>query len=186
MQWLAQICVRRPVLASVLMLLIVVLGAAGYGSLGLDQFPNVDFPVVVITTRLDGAAPEEVEAEITDKIESAVNTVSGIDVLRSTSSQGISQVIVQFTLERETDSAVQDVRDKMNLIVAELPKGVDPPIVSKVDIGAAPILLITVQSDRSIREATELADLQVRRQIESINGVGQVNLVGGQKRQINL
>jgi HAE1 family hydrophobic/amphiphilic exporter-1 len=186
MQWLAQICVRRPVLAAVLMLVIVVLGAAAYRGLGLDQFPNIDFPVVVVTTRLDGAAPEEVETDITDKIESAVNTISGIEDLRSTSSQGISQVVIQFSLERETDSAVQDVRDKMSLILPELPRGVDPPIVGKVDVGAVPILLIAVRSDKSIREATELADKQVRRQIENISGVGQVSLVGGQKRQVNL
>ena len=84
MQWLAQICVRRPVFATVLMLLIVVLGAAGYSKLGLDQFPNVEFPFVVVTTRLDGAAPEEVETDISDKIEGAVSTISGIDELRST------------------------------------------------------------------------------------------------------
>src|SRR4051794_7680847 len=98
MQWLAQICVRRPVFASVLMLIIVVLGAAGYSKLGLDQFPNIDLPIIVVTTRLDGAAPEEVETDISDKIESAVNTISGIDELRSTSNQGISQVIIQFLL----------------------------------------------------------------------------------------
>ncbi|EYF06395.1 Acriflavin resistance protein [Chondromyces apiculatus DSM 436] len=169
-----------------LMLVIVVLGAAGYFGLGLDQFPNVDVPVVVVTTRLDGAAPEEVEADITDKIESAVNTISGIDELRSTSSQGLSQVIVTFVLERDTDSAVQDVRDKMSTILPELPKGVDPPIVSKVDVGASPVLLIAVRSDKPIREATEIADKKVRRQIESINGVGQVTLIGGQDRQVNL
>ncbi|AKT44000.1 efflux RND transporter permease subunit [Chondromyces crocatus] len=186
MSWLTKISVRRPVLATVLMLVIVVLGAAGYAGLGLDQFPNVDAPVVVVTTRLDGAAPEEVEADITDKIESAVNTISGIDELRSTSSQGISQVVVVFTLERETDGAVQDVRDKMSTILPELPKGVDPPVVSKLDIGAAPVLLIAVRSDKPIRETTEIADKQVRRQIESIQGVGQVTLIGGQDRQVNL
>src|SRR5580704_10502249 len=131
MQWLAQICVRRPVFASVLMLVIVVLGAAGYAKLGLDQFPNVDIPIVVVTTRLDGAAPEEVETDITDKVESAVNTISGIDELRSTSSQGVSQVIIQFKLEKELDVAAQDVRDKIQLIMPDLPKGIDQPIVSK-------------------------------------------------------
>jgi hydrophobe/amphiphile efflux-1 (HAE1) family protein len=186
MQWLAQICVRRPVFATVLMLLIVVLGVAGYGSLGLDQFPNVDIPIVVVTTRLDGAAPEEVETDITDKVESAVNTISGIDELRSTSSQGVSQVIIQFKLEKELDVAAQDVRDKINLILFDLPKGIDQPIVSKVDFSAAPVLLIAVRSDKPIREVSEIADKQVRRQIESISGVGQVSLIGTQNRQINV
>jgi HAE1 family hydrophobic/amphiphilic exporter-1 len=186
MQWLAQICVRRPVFASVLMLLIVVLGVAGYGKLGLDQFPNVDFPFVVVTTRLDGAAPEEVETDISDKIEGAVSTISGIDELRSTSSQGISSVVIQFILEKDGDVAAQDVRDKVQTVLRDLPRGIDPPIVSKIDLGAAPILLVAVRSDKPVREVTEIADKMVRRRIESIDGVGQVSLVGGQSRQINV
>src|SRR4051795_5646423 len=113
MQWLGKLCVRRPVFAAVLMLTITVIGTAGYFKLGLDWFPNVDFPVIVVTTRLDGAAPEEVETDITDKIEGAVNTISGIDTMRSMSAQGVSTVIVQFTLEKEVDAAAQDVRDKI-------------------------------------------------------------------------
>ncbi|MFT3767367.1 MAG: efflux RND transporter permease subunit [Minicystis sp.] len=186
MQWLAQICVRRPVFATVLMLLIVVLGIAGYTKLGLDQFPNVDFPVIVVTTRLDGAAPEEVETDITDKIEGAVNTISGIDDLRSTSSQGVSSIIIQFTLDKEVDVAAQEVRDHINTILPDLPKGIDQPIVSKVDPGAVPVLLIALRSDKPIREVSEIADKVVRRQIESISGVGQVSVIGAQNRQINL
>src|ERR1700750_2577063 len=125
MQWLARLCVRRPVFGAVLMLVIIVVGLAGYSRLGLDQFPNVDFPVIVVTTRLDGAAPEEVETDITDKIEGAVNTISGIDIMRSMSAQGVSTVIVQFTLEKDVDVAAQDVRDKINAITPDLPKGID-------------------------------------------------------------
>src|SRR6478609_4528327 len=124
MQWLAQICVKRPVFATVLMLIIVVLGAAGYSQLGLDQFPNIDLPYVIVTTRLDGAAPEEVEAEISDRVEGAVNTISGIDELRSTSTQGVSQVVIAFTLEKNGDVAAQEVRDKVNAILPTLPKGI--------------------------------------------------------------
>src|SRR6185437_10277627 len=186
MQWLAQICVRRPVFASVLMLLVVVLGAAGYTKLGLDQFPNVDIPYVVVTTRLDGAAPEEVETDISDKIEGAVNTISGIDELRSTSAEGVSLVTIAFNLDKDIDVAAQDVRDKVAAILPELPKGIDPPIVSKLDFGAAPILLIAVRSDKPIRETSEIADKKVRRQIESISGVGQVNLIGTTGRQLNV
>jgi len=186
MQWLAQICVRRPVFASVLMLIIVVIGIAGYTKLGLDQFPNVDIPYVVVTTRLDGAAPEEVEADISDKIEGAVNTIAGIEELRSTSSQGVSIVTIGFSLDKDADVAAQDVRDKVDAILPELPKGIDPPIVSKIDLGAAPVLLIAVRSDKPIREMTEITDKKVRRQIEGISGVGQVNVIGGQSRQINV
>ncbi|WP_437483034.1 efflux RND transporter permease subunit [Sorangium sp. So ce1014] len=186
MQWLARVCVKRPVFASVLMLVIVVLGVAGYTRLGLDQFPNIDVPYVVVTTRLDGAAPEEVETEISDRIEGAVNTISGIEDLRSTSTQGVSQVVVGFELEKDADVAAQEVRDKINAVLPSLPRGVDPPIVSRIDLGAAPVLLVSVESDRPIRELSEIADKQVRRQIEGISGVGQVNLIGAQNRQINV
>ncbi|WP_437528294.1 efflux RND transporter permease subunit [Sorangium sp. So ce726] len=186
MQWLARVCVKRPVFASVLMLVIVVLGVAGYTRLGLDQFPNIDVPYVVVTTRLDGAAPEEVEAEISDRIEGAVNTISGIDELRSTSTQGVSIVIVGFKLEKDSDVAAQEVRDKINAILPSLPKGIDQPVVSRIDFGAAPVLIVSVKSNKPIRELSEIADKQVRRQIEGIAGVGQVNVIGAQNRQLNV
>lgn len=186
MQWLAQICVRRPVLACVLMLIIVVFGLAGYSRLGLDQFPNVDLPVIVVTAHLDGAAPEEVETDITDRIEAAINTISGIDTLHSASTQGVAQVVVEFTFDKDVDVAAQEVRDKINNILQDLPKGLDPPIVSKIDPSAMPILFIAVRSNKSIRDTSEIADKQVRRQIESIWGVGQVTVVGARNRQVNV
>jgi len=186
MQWLAQICVRRPVLACVLMLIIVVFGLAGYSRLGLDQFPNVDLPVIVVTAHLDGAAPEEVETDITDRLEAAINTISGVDTLHSASTQGVAQVVVEFTFEKDVDVAAQEVRDKINNILQDLPKGMDPPIVSKIDPSAMPILSIAVHSNKSIRDTSEIADKVVRRQIESIWGVGQVTVVGARNRQINV
>jgi HAE1 family hydrophobic/amphiphilic exporter-1 len=186
MQWLAQLCVKRPVFATVLMLIIVVFGAVGYTRLGIDQFPNVDLPYVIVTTRLEGAAPDEVETDITDKIEGAVNTIDGIEELRSTSSEGFSQVVVAFKLERSADSAANDVRDKVNNVLRDLPRGIDAPIVSKVDPQASPVLLISLRSSLPIRETTEVADKSVRRQIESISGVGQVQIVGGRLRQIHV
>jgi hydrophobe/amphiphile efflux-1 (HAE1) family protein len=186
MQWLASLCIRQPVLTWVLMLVFVVIGAFGYFSLGVDQFPKVDFPAIVVTTTENGAAPEEIETELTDKIEGAVNTISGIDELRSTSSQGISLVIIAFNLEKNADVAAQEVRDHINNVLPDLPKGIDQPIVSKVDPDASPILYVTLSSPGTLRDTTELADKRVRRQIESINGVGQVNILGGEKRQINV
>ncbi|HEX4460440.1 MAG TPA: efflux RND transporter permease subunit, partial [Polyangia bacterium] len=186
MQWLARLCVRRPVLAAVLMLTIVVVGLAGYTKLGLDQFPKVDFPVVIVTTRLDGAAPEEVETEITQKVEEAVNTISGIDELRSTSSEGVSQVLVTFSLDKDVEVAAQDVRDHVNTMLSQLPKGIDAPVVGKFDPDGVPIVYIGVHSPKATREVTEVADKRIRRLIESIPGVGQVNLIGGRKRQINI
>ncbi|HEX4347421.1 MAG TPA: efflux RND transporter permease subunit, partial [Vicinamibacterales bacterium] len=187
MQWLARLCVRQPVLTWVLTMAILVVGIVGYGSLGLDQFPKIDFPTILITTRLDGSAPQEVESELTDKIEGVVNTISGIDELRSISSEGVSTVIVTFTLDKDVDVAAQEVRDHINNVLPDLPKNIDQPVVSKVDPDAAPILLVTLRGPGStIRDLTEMADKKVRRQIESISGVGQVTIVGGRKRQINL
>jgi hydrophobe/amphiphile efflux-1 (HAE1) family protein len=186
MQWLASLCIRRPVFTWVLMLTFLVVGVVGYGALGLDLFPKVDFPTVLIATHLNGAAPEEVETELTDKIEAAVNTISGIDDLRSRSSEGVSQVIVTFTLEKNGDVAAQEVRDHINNALPDLPKGIDPPVVSKIDPDATPVVFISLNGKASIRDLTELADKRVRRQIESISGVGQVTIVGGRKRQINI
>jgi hydrophobe/amphiphile efflux-1 (HAE1) family protein len=186
MQWLARVCVQRPVFASVLMLVIIVLGLVGYSRLGVDQFPNVDIPFVLITTRLDGASPEEVETDISDKIEGAVNTIDGIDELRSTSAEGFSQVAIVFKLEKNSDVGAQEVRDKVNNVLRDLPKGIDPPIVSKVDPQSAPVMLVSLRSSRPIRDVTEVADKQVRRQIESISGVGQVTIIGGRARQIHV
>jgi hydrophobe/amphiphile efflux-1 (HAE1) family protein len=186
MQWLASLCIRQPVLTCVLMLVFIVIGVFGYASLGVDQFPKFDFPAIVVTTTENGAAPEEIETELTDKIEGAVNTISGIDELRSTSSQGVSLVIIVFDIDKNPDVAAQEVRDHINNVLPDLPKGIDPPVVSKVDPDASPIMLVTLTSPGSIRDTTELADKRVRRQIESINGVGQVNILGGEKRQINV
>ena len=186
MQALARLCVRRPVFASVLILALVVVGGVGYGRLGTDRYPKVDFPTISILTRLDGAAPEEVETEITDKIEEAVNTIAGIDELQSTSAEGISQILVTFILEKNVDVAAQEVRDKVNRVLGDLPKGIDPPIVEKLDPDATPILNVALTGKRTLRETTEFADKVFRRQIESIDGVGQVTILGGRSRRINV
>jgi len=187
MQWLARICVERPVLASVLMLVIVVLGVIGYRGLGVDQFPNVDIPVVVVTTTLPGAAPEEVESDVTDKIEAAVNQVSGVDELNSVSSEGVSQVVIRFDLEKNTDVAAQEVRDKIDLIMQDLPADIEQPVVTKVDPSAAPVLYLGLSSSTvGIKDVTEIADKTVRRQLETVTGVGKVSLVGGRARQLNV
>jgi len=186
MQWLARICVARPVFTWVLMLITIVLGGFAYVELGLDKYPNIDVPAVVVTTTLHGAAPEEVESEISDKIEAAVNTISGVDELRSTSSEGVSQVVISFVLEKNGDVAAQEVRDHVSNVLPDLPKGIDQPVISRFDPDAAPIMLLTLHGPGGVRDLTELADKLVRRQIESINGVGQVTIVGGTKREIKV
>jgi hydrophobic/amphiphilic exporter-1 (mainly G- bacteria), HAE1 family len=188
MKQLAALCVRRPVFATVLILVLVVFGVFGYLKLGLDRFPKIDFPMVTVTTRQPGAAPEDIEMQITDKIEEAVNTISGIDELRSASSEGISQVFIQFVLEKDGDVAAQEVRDKINRVLPELPKDVEQPTVEKLDPDSTPILSIAVSAPApaTIRDITEYCDKVLRRQLETVNGVGQAMLVGGQVRQINV
>jgi hydrophobic/amphiphilic exporter-1 (mainly G- bacteria), HAE1 family len=185
MQWLASISVRRPVFATVITLSLTVVGAFAFTRLGLDRFPKVDFPTVVVTTRFPGAAPEEVETEVTDKIEEAVNTISGIDELRSNSSEGVSQVIVAFLLEKDGDVAAQEVRDRVNRVLPLLPRSIDQPTVEKFDPDSAPVMTLAVSASAPIRDITEYADKNLRRQLESVSGVGQVVVVGGRARQIN-
>src|ERR671936_1436377 len=186
MQWLAALCVKRPVFATVLILSLTVIGAFAFTRLGVDRYPKIDLPTILITTVQPGAAPEQVETEITDKIEEAVNTISGIDELRSTSSEGISQVVISFVLEKDTDVAAQEVRDKVNGVLPLLPKTIQQPRVDRLDPDAAPVLSLALSANRPVRDITEYADKVLRRQLESVPGVGQVLILGGRQRQINV
>jgi hydrophobic/amphiphilic exporter-1 (mainly G- bacteria), HAE1 family len=185
-QKLAEICIRRPVFAAMLILALVVVGAAAYSKLGVDRFPAVDLPTIMVRTTLPGGAPEDVESEITEELEEAVNTVQGIRELRSISSAGSSVVIATFELDRDVDDAAQDVRDRVQGAMRKLPEGTDPPIVAKQDNDATPVMTIAISADRSVRELTELADKIVRVQLERASGVGEVRLVGSQERAIKI
>lgn len=186
MQKLAEICVRRPVFATMLILSLTVVGLFSYKSLGVDLFPKIDLPTITVTVVNPGASPQEVETEITDKVEGAVNTISGIDELRSTSVEGVSQVFITFLLEKNPDIAAQEVRNKVDLIVNDLPVTAEQPIVQKLDTDAAPVVRIAVSAPRSPREVTEVADKKIKQQIESISGVGQVTIIGGRTREIQV
>ena len=186
MQKLAQICIRRPVFATMLILALVVLGLNAYRVLGVDLFPKIEFPTVTITTALRGASPEEVETQVTRRIEEAVNTASGIDEMRSLSAEGISQVFVTFVLEKNPDVAAQEVRDKVAGILGRLPRDVDPPVIEKISTDAAPVITLAVSSKRELRETTKRADDQIKKNIESIDGVGQVRFIGERERQIQV
>jgi HAE1 family hydrophobic/amphiphilic exporter-1 len=164
----------------------MVVGAFGYLHLGVDLFPNVDFTIVSVVTTLPGAAPEEVESEVTYKIEEAVNTISGIDELQSISSDSRSVVTIQFVLEKNVDVAAEEVRDRVNRVLRDLPKDIDPPTVAKIDPQAIPVLALAVSANRPVREITEFVDKVLRRRLESVSGVGQVTIIGGQKRQVNV
>src|SRR2546421_3163816 len=169
-----------------LILLPVVVGVISYFRMGTDLFPNVDLPIVTVTTTRSGTSVEEMETGVTKRIEDVVNTVSGIDELRSTTKEGISTVIIQFLLEKNRDVAQQEVQGKINTILSQLPTGTDTPIVDKFDLDASPVMTIAVSGKRTLREVTEIADKQVRDALSSLSGVGAVNLVGGQKRAINV
>ncbi|HEU4581286.1 MAG TPA: efflux RND transporter permease subunit [Polyangiaceae bacterium] len=186
MQRLAEICIKRPVFAAMLILALVVVGAAARSALGVDRFPSVDVPIVMVRTILPGGAPEDVETEITEQIERAVNTVEGIHELRSITSTGVSLVIATFELSRDIDVAAADVRARVQTVLRNLPPGTDPPIVTKQDNDAAPVLSIALSADRSQRELTELADKVVKVQLERSSGVGEVRLVGGQNRAVKI
>lgn len=186
MQKLAELCIRRPVFAAMLILALVVVGTASYFRLGVDRFPSVDLPTVAVRTSLPGASAEEVETLVSDKVEQSVNTIDGITELRSISGQGTSVVIATFDLNRNLESAASDVRDKVATVVRQLPPDAQPPIVQKFDNDSSPILTIALSSDRSIRELTELGDKTVRPQLERAGGVGEVRVVGGLDRAINV
>ena len=186
MQWLAALSVRRPVFATVLILSLTVVGAFSFMRLGVDRFPKVDFPTVVVTTVQPGASPEQIETEISDKIEEAVNTISGIDELRSISSEGVSIVFIGFLLEKDSNVAAQEVRDKVNGVLPLLPRNIQQPRVEKFDPDAAPVLSIAVSAKQPVREVTEFVDKVLRRQLESVSGVGQVLVLGGRQRQVNI
>ncbi|HEX7175375.1 MAG TPA: efflux RND transporter permease subunit [Pyrinomonadaceae bacterium] len=186
MQKLAEICVRRPVFATMIILSLVVVGVFSFFSLGVDLFPKIDFPTITVTVVNPGAGPQEIETEITDKVESAVNTISGIDELRSTSVEGVSQVFVTFVLDKDADVAAQEIRDKVNLIVPDLPETAEEPTIQKLDTDAAPVLRLVVSAPRSLRDVTDVADKQIKKRIESIGGVGQVQIIGGARREVQV
>jgi HAE1 family hydrophobic/amphiphilic exporter-1 len=186
MQKLAEICVRRPVFAVMLIMALTVVGWFSYTTLGVDLFPKIDLPTITVTVVNPGASPQEVETEITDKIEAAVNTISGIDELRSVSVEGVSQVFVTFQLEKNADVASQEVRAKVDLVVPDLPDTAEEPTVQKLDQDAAAVIQIAVSAERPLRDVTLIADKQIKERIESLNGVGQVQMVGKADREIQV
>jgi hydrophobe/amphiphile efflux-1 (HAE1) family protein len=169
-----------------IVLSLVVVGAAAFFKLGVDRFPAVDLPTVSVRIGLPGAAPEEVESLITQQVEEVINTVDGISELRSVSGQGTSMVIATFKLDRNLESATQDVRDRVNTLGRRLPEDSTPPVVQKFDNDSTPVLTIALTADRSLRELTELGDKIARPQLERIGGVGEVRVVGGLDRAINV
>jgi HAE1 family hydrophobic/amphiphilic exporter-1 len=183
---LSDISIRRPVFATMLILGLVVLGAVSYPSIGVDLFPKIDLPIVNVTTRLKGASPEIMDIDVTDKIEESINTINGVKTISSTSTEGTSQINVEFQLERDIDLAVQDVREKISVIRAKLPQDIDEPIIEKVDPDATPVLWFALWGDKSTRELSTYADEVLKEQIQKINGVGAIRQYGLRLRQVRI
>ena len=186
MSWLAEICVRRPVFALMMIAALIVGGVTAFPQLGVDRFPSMDLPNIYVRTSYPGAASEEVESEVTSLLEDAVATVAGIDELRSISRDGQSFVIVTFNLNRDIDAATQDVRDAVSGIMNRLPPGIDPPIVQKQDLDSSPVMSLAVSGPRSPRELFVLADNYVKNVIESSHGVGEVVIAGAADRAVKV
>lgn len=180
------IFIRRPVTTIMLSLVMLVVGFVGYQSMGVDLYPNVEMPYVIVQAYLPGASPEEMETSVAKIMEESINTISGIDRLISYSFEGSAIIGVQFVLEKDADVAAQEVRDKVNLVLGQLPDGTDPPIVSKIQMDSLPVLTIAISGDRNIIDLTELARKQIKENIENVGGVGSVSIIGGRQREVHV
>ena len=185
--FLSELSIKRPVLTTMMMAALVVLGLFSYRRLSIDLWPEVEFPFVVIQTQYAGASPEAVEREVTKQIEEAVNPVEGVKKIQSTSTEGFSTIFVEFELGTDVMNAQADVRAKIDAVRQDLPRELDPPVISRFDPGAQPIVVLSVAGEGwTPRELTRLADDVVSRRIQNIPGVGNVSVVGGLKREIHV
>ncbi len=186
MQWLAEICVHRPVFATVIVIFLTVVGGFSFFTLGVDRFPKIDLPTISVSTNNTGAAPAEMETEVTDQIEGALNTVPGIDEMRSSSSRSSSNITLTFNLEKNPDQAYQEIQQKLSTVINRLPEDADPPIARKSDPDSTPVLMYSISSSRSTTELTDLVTTLIQEKIESADGVGEVVVFGGRVKQIKL
>ncbi|HYO84160.1 MAG TPA: efflux RND transporter permease subunit [Bryobacteraceae bacterium] len=183
---LSEICVQRPVFAFMLIMLFVVLGVFSFMDLGVDLFPRADPATVYVRVLLPGASPEEVATQVVMPLEESIAAVSGIEEMRALVSEGSATVIVTFVLEREIGEAAEDVREKVQQAIRKLPPNVLPPTVAKADPDSEPVITLAVHGNRQVRELTEIADKEIRRSLETVDGVGGVDIAGGRNRQINV
>jgi HAE1 family hydrophobic/amphiphilic exporter-1 len=185
--FLSDLSIKRPIFAAVMMLALVILGIFSYRRLAIDMFPDVEIPVLSIITKYPGASPETVEREVTKRIEEAVNPISGVKHVISTSRESVSLVVVEFNLEVKINEASQEARAKINAIRGDLPQGIEEPIIQKLDFSSIPIVSLAVRSDAlSPKDLTTLVEKKVKRRFENISGVGKIDLVGQSKREVNI
>jgi len=182
----ADVSIRRPVFAVMMIMALVVFGLLAYPRIGVDLFPNVEFPVVTVTATYPGADPETMESKVADPIEEAINSLSGIKRLNSTNLESVAQVVVEFDLDVAADQAVQDIRDKVSGILSQLPSGIDPPVIQKFDVGAAPIMTVALSGKLSARELSRVGDKIVKERLQRVTGVGGIDLIGQRDREIQI
>ena len=183
---LPEFSIKRPVAAFMMIAALVVFGLIGLGQLGIALYPDVDMPMVSITTAWQNARPEEIDNEITDELEDAVSSVSGIKHITSKSSQGVSRITVEFELSKDVDVAAQEVRDKISARLHKIPDDADVPVIDKLDMNAQPIMWLAVTGPHAVEELTRVADEQVRVLLQKIEGVGEVRIGGGREKEIKL
>lgn len=185
--WFTRISVKYPVFTVMMMLCLMVLGLASWQRMGVEEFPDVDFPFVVVYTNYPGASPETVESEITKKMEDQINTISGLKQVISQSSEGLSTIIAEFNLEVSSAVAAQDVRDKIASVTAEFRDEIQDPVVERYDPTANAIMSIVFESEQmSLRDLSAYLDQRIVPQLRTVPGVGTVNLLGDAQRQIRI
>ena len=184
---LSELCVRRPVSATMLVMSLVVLGTFSFRGLGVDLFPKADPATVSVALSLPGASPDEMSSSVVEPMEQAISGVSGIDEIQARIAEGRAQITVRFVLERDINDAANDVREKVASAIRTAPPTLLPPVITKVDPDADPVMSLIVSSDAmSLRTLTELADKQIARAIQTVNGVGEVSVAGGRAREIHI
>ncbi len=183
---LAEICVKHPVFTVMLIAFLVTLGVFSYRGLAVDLFPKADPATINVHVELPGATPEEVITGVVLPLEDAISSVSGIDEITVYSTEGFAEITCTFVLERDIEGAAQDIREKVSAAINRLPRETLPPVITKLDPQSDPIMTLLVSGPMSRRELTEIADKQVRRAIQTVDGVGSVDLNGGQGRQIRV
>lgn len=185
--WLTRISVKYPVFTIMMMLCLMVLGLASWQRMSVEEFPDVDFPFIVIHTTYAGASPESVESEITKKLEDQINTISGLKQLTSQSSEGLSTIVAQFNLDISSATAAQDVREKIATVSAKFRDEIDQPVVERYDPTSSPIMSVVFESQNmSLRELSTYIDQRLVPQLRTVPGIGSVNLLGDAKRQIRI
>jgi len=184
---LSEFCVRRPVSATMLIAVLVVLGTFSFRGLGVDLFPKADPATVSVALSLPGASPDEMSTSVVEPMEQAISGVSGIDEVSARISEGQARLIVRFVLEREINDAANDVREKVAAAIRTAPPTLLPPVITKIDPDADPVMSLLISSkSMSLRTLTELADKQIARGIQTVNGVGEVSLTGGRAREVHV